>query len=123
MKTNIAILHLEDQLADSILIKTLISKGLKSFDYFLVDDETTFLKVLAEKKIDIILSDYQLPDYSGGEALNVAKNQYPHIPFIFVTGKMGEDAAIESLLNGATDYVLKSKLERLVPAIKRVLYE
>ena len=123
MNRNISILHLEDQLPDSILIKTLISKEFKSFEYFFADDEATFRKALKEKKIDLILSDYQLPDYSGTEALAVAKNQYPQIPFIFVTGKMGEDAAIESLLNGATDYVLKSKLERLVPAIKRVLYE
>jgi PAS domain S-box-containing protein len=123
MENKICILHLEDQEADSILIKSLISKGFDSFDYYFVDDEASFIKALEERKVDVILSDYQLPDYSGSDALLVAKNQYPHIPFIFVTGKMGEDAAIESLLNGATDYVLKSKLERLTPAIKRVLHE
>lgn len=123
MQNKISILHLEDQPADSILVKSFISKGISSFDYFFVDDEATFVSTLKEKKIDIILSDYQLPDYLGSEALLFVKNQYPHIPFIFVTGKMGEDAAIESLLNGATDYVFKSKLERLIPAIKRVLYE
>jgi len=123
MKDKISILHLEDQVADSVLIKSLIWKEFPSFDYYFVDNEQNFLLALQEKKIDIILSDYQLPDYSGAEALLVAKNQYPHIPFIFVTGKMGEDTAIESLTNGATDYVMKSKLERLVPAIRRVLYE
>lgn len=123
MEDKISILHLEDQVADSILIKALISKWFTSFDYYFVDDEPSFIKALEEKKIDVILSDYELPDYSGSDALLLVKKHYPHIPFIFVTGKMGEDSAIESLLNGATDYVMKSKPERLVPAIKRVIYE
>jgi len=123
MDKNISILHLEDQEADSILVKSLISKWLHTFDYYFVDDEADFIKALAEKNIDVILSDFELPDYSGSDALLFVKKNYPHIPFIFVTGKMGEDSAIESLLNGATDYVLKSKMERLVPAIKRVIYE
>ncbi|MCX6268637.1 MAG: response regulator [Bacteroidetes bacterium] len=123
MENKISILHLEDQLADSVIIKSMISKAFGTFDYYFVDDEDSFIKALEEKKIDVILSDYELPDYSGSDALQLAKERYPHIPFIFVTGKMGEDSAIQSLLNGATDYVLKSKPERLVPAIKRVLYE
>ncbi len=123
MEDKISILHLEDQIADSILIKSLICKWFSAFDYYFVDDEPGFIKALEEKKIDVILSDFELPDYSGSDALLLVKKQYPHIPFIFVTGKMGEDSAIESLLNGATDYVMKSKPERLVPAIKRVLYE
>ncbi|MEI7725483.1 MAG: response regulator [Bacteroidota bacterium] len=123
MENKISILHLEDQVADSILIKSMISKWFSSFDYHFVDDEASFVKALEEKKIDVILSDFELPDYSGSDALLLVRKQYPHIPFIFVTGKMGEDSAIESLLNGATDYVMKSKPERLVPAIKRVLYE
>ncbi|MEI6436632.1 MAG: response regulator, partial [Bacteroidota bacterium] len=116
MENKISILHLEDQAADSILIKSLISKWFNSFDYYFVDDEATFIKAREAKKIDVILSDYELPDYSGLDALLAVKKQYPHIPFIFVTGKMGEDSAIESLLHGATDYVMKSKPERLVPA-------
>ena len=123
MEPNINFLHLEDQLADSILVKSLISKEFDTFNYYLVDDKEDFIKALEENTIDIILSDYQLPDYSGSDALNLVKTKYPRIPFIFVTGKMGEDAAIESLVNGATDYVFKSKPERLIPAINRVLYE
>jgi PAS domain S-box-containing protein len=123
MENPITILHLEDVEADSVLIQSMIGKGLRSFTYHFVDSEKDYLAALQEQKIDLILSDYQGPGYSGEEALYVAKTHYPHIPFIFVTGKMGEDTAIESLTNGATDYVLKSKLERLVPAIKRVLFE
>ena len=73
MEKKISILHLEDQEADSILVKALISKGFSSFDYYLAEDETDFIKALEEKKIDVILSDYQLPDYSGVEALAYAK--------------------------------------------------
>jgi two-component system, sensor histidine kinase and response regulator len=123
MQHKLSILHLEDQEADAILIKSYINKGFSDFDYHFVDDEKDFIMALEEKKIDLILSDYQLPDYSGMEALYFVKNNHPTIPFIFVTGKMGEDAAIDSLLKGATDYVLKSKLERLVPAMNRVLHE
>jgi PAS domain S-box-containing protein len=64
-----------------------------------------------------------LPNYNGYEALMFAREKYFHLPFIFVSGTIGEDAAIEAMLNGATDYVLKNKLERLVPAIKRALRE
>ncbi|MEI6048671.1 MAG: response regulator [Bacteroidota bacterium] len=123
MENPIHILHLEDRQADSILIKSEISKGFTSFEYFFTDNETDFLNILKEKKIDIVLSDYSLPDYSGTDALLVIKSKYPQIPFIFVSGVMGEDAAIDSLLNGAVDYVLKTKLKRLVPAISRALRE
>ena len=119
----VSILHLEDQEDDSFLVKYIISKEFNSFYYYYVDGEKDFIKILEENKIDVILSDYEIPGFSGIEALDIAKKNYPYIPFIFVTGKMGEDAAIESLLKGATDYVLKSKLERLIPAIKRVLNE
>ncbi len=123
MNKKINILHLEDQEADAILIKSYLTNACDINEYYVVDDEDDFEKVLKEKKVDIVLSDYELPDYSGLEALQLVKNHYPHIPFIFVTGKMGEDAAIESLLNGATDYVLKSKHERLLPSIIRVMHE
>ncbi|MCX6162413.1 MAG: response regulator [Ignavibacteriae bacterium] len=119
----IKILHVEDSLNDSVLIKSLIENGGIEHDYFLVDNEKDFLNILETEKIDIILSDYSLPDYSGNEALNVVKEKYSFIPFLFVSGTMGEDAAINAMLNGATDYVLKNKLERLVPAIKRALHE
>ena len=123
MENKISILHLEDQAADSLLIKSIISKWSDSFDYYFVDDEPGFIQALEEKNIDLILSDFEIPGYSGSDALLFAKKHFPNIPFIFVTGKMGEDSAIESLLNGATDYVMKSKLERLIPSIKRVLHE
>ncbi len=123
MNKRIGILHLEDSLKDSELIKALIENAGIGHEYFLADNEKDFLRILGKGNIDIILSDYSLPDYNGNEALQVAREKYSHIPFIFVSGTIGEDAAINALLNGATDYVLKNKLERLVPAIKRALHE
>ncbi|RPH31859.1 MAG: hybrid sensor histidine kinase/response regulator [Bacteroidales bacterium] len=117
------ILHLEDSLNDSELIHSLIENGCVGFEYLLTDNEKDYLKILETENIDIILSDYSLPDYNGNDALKVAREKYSHIPFIFVSGAMGEDRAIDAMLNGATDYVLKNKLERLVPAIKRAMHE
>jgi signal transduction histidine kinase len=71
----------------------------------------------------MILSDYALPSFDGYAALAIAKEKVPNIPFIFVTGTMGEEVAIETLKNGATDYVLKTRLARLSPAVHRALRE
>jgi signal transduction histidine kinase len=123
MPKKIKILHLEDSLMDSELIHSMIDSGDIGHDYFLAENEKDFNHILETENIDIILSDYSLPDYNGNEALKVAKEKYSHMPFIFVSGAMGEDRAIDAMLNGARDYVLKNKLERLIPAIKRALHE
>ena len=122
-EARIKILHLEDNPHDSQLVLLNLKKDKINFEYFLTDNEHDFKFHLANLPIDIILSDYNLPQYSGREALNLIRNDYPQIPFVFVSGALGEDAAIESLLNGATDYVLKNKLEKLVPAVKRAMRE
>jgi len=113
------ILHLEDDPSDSFLVKSVLQKAKIDFEYFFADNETDYCNCLKDHEIDLILSDYHLPDYSGKEALCFASEYFPMIPFIFLSGAIGEDAAIESLLNGARDYVFKNKLERLVPAVIR----
>ena len=123
MDKKISILHLEDMEADSLLVRVNLEKEFPSFVYHFVDDQEGFQEALNTQTFDVILSDYEIPGYSGEDALQYARNYYPSIPFIFVTGKMGEDTAIESLTHGATDYVLKSRLERLVPSIKRAMHE
>jgi signal transduction histidine kinase len=123
MNKVIKILHLEDSDRDAELIQSILQTSEIGQEYFLVDNEDYFRNILETENIDIILSDYSLPDYNGNEALKLSRERYSHIPFIFVSGKIGEDAAINAMLNGATDYVLKNKLERLVPAIKRALRE
>jgi CheY-like chemotaxis protein len=123
MNKTIGILHLEDSLLDSELIRSLIESSGIGHNYFLADKKDDFEKILSTDTIEIILSDLSLPNYDGYEALRFAREKYLHIPFIFVSGTMGEDAAIDALVNGATDYVLKNKMERLVPAIKRAIHE
>jgi len=123
MERKIKILHLEHSLKDSGLIHSMISKGGIDHDYYLVNNEKDYSDLLKNEVISLVLSDNTLPDYTGDEALKVIKEQYPNIPFLFVSGTMGEDEAIKAMLNGATDYVLKSRLERLVPTIKRAIHE
>lgn len=115
----IGILHLEDNKTDSQLVELLLRKANINFKYFLTDNETDYIDTLKKQHIDVILSDYNLPGYSGTEALLLAKNEYPLIPFVFVSGAMGEDIAIKSLLSGATDYILKNKMNRLGSAVLR----
>jgi signal transduction histidine kinase len=88
-----------------------------------VETERDFIRELEKNPPDLILSDYALPGFDGYAALDIAKKLAPHIPFIFVTGTMGEEVAIETLKNGATDYVLKHRLARLVPSVHRALRE
>ena len=123
MNKIIKILHLEDSVNDSELIQFNIKSGDIKHQYFLADNEKDFINILKTEKINIILSDYNLPDYNGNEALKYARETYSKLPFIFVSGTIGEDAAINAMLNGATDYVFKDKLERLVPAINRAMRE
>lgn len=123
MNKKTRILHLEDSLNDSELIRSLIESGGIAYEYFLANNEKDYLNILEKENIDLILADYSLPHYNGNEALKVAREQYSHIPFIFVSGTIGEDAAINTVLNGAKDYVLKNKLGRLVPAINKALHE
>lgn len=123
MNSMIKILHLEDNQFDSQLVQSMFKRDNFKVDYHQTDSEEGYQSSLENGNFDLILSDYHLPDYSGSEALLFAKNHFPNIPFVFLSGTMGEDVAIESLLNGATDYVLKNKMERLVPALSRAYKE
>ena len=123
MESKINILHLEDNPEDAELVQSALKRGNVNFEYFWVANERDYIHALENQKIDLILSDYHLPDYNGSEALLFAKDNFPHLPFIFLSGTMGEEVAVESLLNGATDYVLKNKMERLVSAINRAFKE
>src|SRR5436309_7782472 len=88
-----------------------------------VDTRETFAAALEREDIDVILSDYSMPGFDGRQALTLAREKRPEVPFLFVSGTIGEDAAIEALKNGATDYVLKHRLMRLIPAVDRALRE
>ena len=123
MKRRLRILHLEDDLKDAELIREmLVSEGI-ACDIVRVDTQAAFLDALEQSDFELIFADYSLPAFDGISALNIVKGKYPDIPFLFITGKMGEDLAIETLRRGATDYILKDNLSRLAPAVSRALQE
>jgi signal transduction histidine kinase len=105
------------------LIHALLTEGGISCELVRVQTRTEFETALAQHSYDSILSDYALPSFDGISALEIAQQLSPETPFIFVTATMGEEIAIETLKKGATDYVLKQRLERLVPSVKRALRE
>ncbi|MCU0452447.1 MAG: PAS domain S-box protein [Bacteroidetes bacterium] len=123
MDAPLQILSLEDDATDFDLIcHTLRREGLV-FDVVRVQTERELLTALEERRFDIILSDYSLPSYNGIAALQAVRGRFPDLPFVFVSGALGEEVAISSLRTGATDYVLKDKLTRLGPAVRRAIEE
>ena len=117
------ILHLEDAPIDAELIEYELKAAGFAFTSRRVETKEAYRKALKEFSPDLILSDYDLPNYDGASALTDAAEQCPDVPFILVTGAVTEDRAIEILTSGAKDYVLKSRLARLVPAVQRALAE
>jgi PAS domain S-box-containing protein len=117
------ILILEDTESDAELMTYELRLSEIDYSYRRVTDREQFLNALREEKPDVILSDFHLPGFDGLEALALAEAECPEVPFIFVSGAMGEEVAIESMKRGATDYVLKDRLSRLGPAVRRALRE
>jgi diguanylate cyclase (GGDEF)-like protein len=121
--TPIRILMVEDSAADAELeVRELKRAGLR-IDYRLTDTEAGCRQEIERFKPEVILSDFAMPHFDGMSALAAARELCPDTPFIFVSGTLGEDYAIRALKNGATDYVLKTNLVRLPPAIERALSE
>ena len=123
MNSKLRILILEDRPADAELVRRELFKAGFQFAEQCVATETDFLAALRDSPPDLILADYALPDYDGLSALASAQKECPEAPFIFVSGTIGEETAIEALHSGATDYVLKQRLSRLGPAVRRALRE
>jgi PAS domain S-box-containing protein len=117
------ILMLEDVATDAELVRRELAQEGFDFEAKRVDTEEAFTQALDDFDPDIILVDYSLPRFDGMEALEVAQEERPHVPVVFVSGAIGEERAIETLKQGATDYVLKDKLSRLGPAVRRALRE
>ena len=117
------ILNLEDDPLDTELIHTTLIDGGIACEVARVQTRADFVAALEQEGFDLVLSDYSLPSFDGLSALQVRQEISPELPFILVSGTLGEDAAIESLTSGATDYVLKHRLERLVPAVRRAVRE
>jgi PAS domain S-box-containing protein len=117
------ILLLEDNAHDAELIQELLEADHYVCEVSRVQTRDEFVAGLAKAGIDIILADYKLPSFDGLSALELALEGRPDLPFIFVSGSLGEDVAIEAVKFGATDYVVKSRLSRLVPSVQRALRE
>lgn len=123
MENNLRILVLEDVPFDAELINRELEKSGMKFSSRRVEEEEEFLRELENFKPQVILADHSLPHFDGMSALEIAKDECPDVPFIFVSGKMGEDFAIDALKCGATDYVLKGSLSKIVHAVNRALEE
>lgn len=117
------ILHLEDSDNDSELICATLRQAFPCCCVTRVETRGAFVDALNRETWDIILADYSLPGFDGISALNLAAQQRPDIPFIFVTGSLGEERAVETLRNGATDYVVKNRLDLLSQAVSRAVRE
>ncbi|HEX5044785.1 MAG TPA: response regulator [Candidatus Polarisedimenticolaceae bacterium] len=123
MDQTLRILHLEDDPDDATLIhRRLEAEGL-SVAVRHVQDLDAFRSALARDEFDLVLSDFRLGSATGLDALEVRKQLRPDVPFIFVSGALGEERAVETLRNGATDYVLKDRQARLGQAVRRALRE
>jgi PAS domain S-box-containing protein len=117
------ILSLEDDPKDAELIQALLEAEKITCEMRRVETEAEFVDALGQGDVDLILADYTLPSFDGVSALKLALQKCPDVPFIFVSGTLGEEVAIEALKVGATDYVLKTRLSRIVPAVRRALRE
>jgi PAS domain S-box-containing protein len=117
------VLSIEDEPKDADLIKNLLETEGIVCDITRVENQADFLTSLKQGGIDLILADYSLPSFDGISALKLAMKGCPDVPFIFVSGTLGEEVAVEALKIGATDYVLKTSLSRLAPSVERALRE
>lgn len=123
MQSPVRILSIEDDPTDAELIRDLLETAGLVCEVTRVDNETAMRDFLAQASADVILADYTLPSFDGLSALRVAKSVCPEVPFLFVSGTLGEEVAIEALRTGATDYILKNGMGKLVPAVHRALRE
>ena len=123
MRDDTRVLILEDTASDAELMENELQIAGLDFVSETVSNREDYLTALDDFSPDIILSDFNLPQYDGVRALNDAILMLPDIPFILVTGAIGEDLAIDIFINGANDYVMKNRLQRLAPAVQRALEE
>src|SRR5262249_33165931 len=123
MNAPLRVLHLEDSAKDTELVQaSLEAEGIQSV-LTRVESEDDFVAALKQDDFDMVLADYTVPSFDGLSALTIAQQHASDVPFIFVSGTLGEDVAIEALKKGATDCVLKTRLARLGPSVTRALRE
>jgi signal transduction histidine kinase len=123
VNSQLRILYLEDDPRDAEIVQTMLETEGFACHVTRVDTQVDFCASLERHCFNLILADYTLPSFDGISALKIAAQKRPEVPFIFVAGTLGEEVAIEALTIGATDYVLKTRLSRLVPSVIRALRE
>ena len=123
MARPIRVLHLEDSPRDAEMVRHKLDAGGVSCDIRLATSKDSFEAALAREPFDLIIADYTLPDYDGVAALKHAQETQPEVPVILISGTVGEEEAVKCLQFGATDYLLKQRLDRLVPAVQRAIQE
>jgi DNA-binding NtrC family response regulator len=123
MKTKLRLLIVEDSPEDAALLKRELERAGYGLDSERVETESAFRQALAQANWDAVLCDYTLPQFSGKSALRIVRETDADLPFIYVSGTIGEDVAVEAMKSGAQDYVLKNNLKRLAPAVARELRE
>lgn len=123
LNQEVRIVFVEDVPADAALVEQALQRGGLAFQMRRVETREDFVRILASQPPDVILSDHGLASFDGFAALAVAREQCPHVPFLFVTNALTREMEIEKLSPGVLDYVLKSQLHLLAPAIRRNLHE
>ena len=123
MRSPLRILHLEDDPNDASLVESALESAGITCRTICVQGRADFVAALECGSIDLILSDFSLPMFDGIAAVQTVRAGWPDLPFILVSGSLGEQRAIDSLKSGATDYVLKKDLFRLAPAVRRAMRE
>jgi PleD family two-component response regulator len=121
MNKSFKVLILEDNKSDIDLVRRELKKNGLVFTAFIVENRESFENALQDFLPDIILSDFSLPAFDGVTAFNIKQDKSPDVPFIIVSGTIGEERSVEMIRNGVTDYVVKDKLFTLTPKISRAL--
>lgn len=120
---NLRILQIEDDPADAELIQAALRPEFPELQAIVVDSEASLIEVLQQREFDVVLADYRLPSLNGADALRIVHDRAPDLPFILVTGTVGEETAVEILKLGATDFILKDRIGRLPSVIQRTIEE
>jgi len=123
MTPPLRVLHLEDNLRDAEIVRHRLEGDGLACNILVARGKDSFEAALAEQPFDLIISDYNLPGYDGVSALKQAQATQPDVPVILISGTVVEEQAVKCLHIGATDYLLKARLERLVPAVQRAIQE
>ena len=123
MNSPLRVLHLEDDGKDAEIIQGVLETGGIVCEVTRVETRDDFIASLEGRGFDLILADFSLPSFDGLSALQLALERCPDVPFIFVSGTLGEEVAIEAVKIGAMDYVLKERLSRIVSSVHRALRE